>query len=75
MPAQQATPTEAAHERRGALEFATCMRGHGVPNFPDPKVVSSHYGNQMVDLRGINLESPAFEAAAKACGGFEPKGP
>jgi hypothetical protein len=74
MPTQQATPTEAAHQRQRGLEFAKCMRSHGVPNFPDPKVVSSHGGNQVLYLPGINPQSPAFEAAAKACGGG-PKGP
>ena len=57
------------------LAFSNCMRSHGVPNFPDPKVVSNHDGNQLVYLPGINPQSPAFEAAAKACGGFAPKGP
>lgn len=75
LPAQQATPSEAAHEHQAGLEFAKCMRGHGVPNFPDPKVVSNHGGNQVDYLPGINFRSPAVEAAAKACGGFAPKGP
>ena len=50
------------------------MRSHGVPNFPDPKVISSSGGNQLVYLPGVNQQSPAFEGAAKACGGG-PKGP
>jgi hypothetical protein len=56
--------------------FARCMRGHGVPNFPDPKITIGTNGNGMVDLRGaeLNFDSPAFKAAAKACGGG-PKGP
>ena len=75
LPTQQATAAEAAHERQRGLEFAKCMRSHGVPNFPDPKVVSSHGANQVDYLPGINLQSPAVEAASKACGGFAPKGP
>jgi hypothetical protein len=50
------------------------MRSHGVPGFPDPKVISSSGGNQRVYLSGVNPQSPAFQAAAKACGGG-PKGP
>jgi hypothetical protein len=50
------------------------MRSHGVPNFPDPRVISSQGGNQQVYLHGVNTQSPAFEAAAKSCG-FGPKGP
>jgi hypothetical protein len=67
------TPAQATQHERG-LKFARCMRSHGVPNFPDPKVVSSHGGNQTVYLPGINPYAPAFQTAAKACGGG-PKGP
>jgi hypothetical protein len=74
LPPQQATPAQAAQQRRGGLQFAKCMREHGVPNFPDPKVVSSQGGNQEVYLPGINLQAPAVQAGAKACG-FGPKGP
>jgi hypothetical protein len=74
LPHQQATPAQAAQQRQRGLHFANCMRSHGVPNFPDPKVVSSHGGNQVAYLPGINPQSPAFQAAAKACGGG-PKGP
>jgi hypothetical protein len=72
--AANASTGSGSSSSNSTLAFSNCMRGHGVPNFPDPKVVSNHEGNQMVYLRGINLQSPAFEAAAKACGGFEPKG-
>jgi hypothetical protein len=59
------------------LKFARCMRSHGVPNFPDPKVTTGTNGNAVVDLRGagLNFQSPAFKAAAKGCGGVAPKGP
>lgn len=49
------------------------MRSHGVPDFPDPKVISSHDGNQLVYLPGINPNAPAFQTAANVCGGG-PKG-
>ena len=29
-------PALTAQQRRQALQFATCMRAHGVANFPDP---------------------------------------
>ncbi len=74
MPHQTANPVQEAQARAGALRFARCMRRHGVPNFPDPKFFSGHDGNQVVYLPGINPKAPAFEAAAKACGGG-PKGP
>jgi hypothetical protein len=74
----RSAPASAAQQARqtaSALNFARCMRSHGVPTFPDPKVISSHGSNQQVYLPGINPQSPAFQAAAKACGGFHPKGP
>jgi hypothetical protein len=75
LPAEHPSPAQAARQRQRGLRFANCMRSHGVPSFPDPKVISSHGGNQQVYLPGVNLQSPAFQSAAKACGGFGPKGP
>ena len=45
------------------------MRSHGVLKFPDPKVISSSGGNQLVYLPGVDPQSLAFQAAAKVCGG------
>ena len=50
-----------------ALEFAKCMRAHGVPNFPDPGGTPA--GN-VVD-RG----SPAVQTAAATCDRLEPNNP
>jgi hypothetical protein len=74
LPSVQASPAQTAQQRRRSLEFAKCMRSHGVPNFPDPKVISSSGGNQLVYLPGVDSQAPAVQAAAKACGGG-PKGP
>jgi hypothetical protein len=54
-----------------ALEFANCMRAHGVPSFPDPSG-----GGGRVDLAGtgINPQSPAFMAARRACAKLAPGG-
>jgi hypothetical protein len=46
------------------LEQAKCMRAHGVPNFPDP----TFRGPRSLPP-GLNLSSPAFQRAMKACGG------
>jgi hypothetical protein len=74
LPSAYASAAQTAQQRQRGLNFAKCMRSHGVPNFPDPKVISSSGGNQQVYLPGVNPQSPAFQAAAKACGGG-PKGP
>lgn len=51
-----------------ALASAACMRSHGVPNFPDPN------GSGVVHLRGVDLSSPAFQAAQRACRKLFPNG-
>jgi hypothetical protein len=48
------------------LNFARCMRSHGVSNFPDPPASGG------VDLAGVNTSAPAFEAARTACKQLEP---
>jgi hypothetical protein len=49
------------------LKLAQCMRSHGVPTFPDPKVPSP--GSLAWDFSGLNLDikSPQFQAAERAC--------
>ena len=76
LPHATATPAQTAEQTRKDLQFAKCMRGHGVPSFPDPKITTGTNGNGVVDLRGagLNFEARAFNAAAQACGGG-PKGP
>jgi hypothetical protein len=44
------------------LKFASCMRSHGVPNFPDPTANGPAPTVGTVDKR-----SPAFQAAQQAC--------
>jgi hypothetical protein len=62
-------------------EMAKCMRDHGVMGFPEPIVTATppavgkgeysaaEYGNGIfIGIpKSINVNSPAFEAAAKAC--------
>lgn len=45
------------------LEFARCMRSHGVPNFSDPTAV----GGGLINKIGVNPQSPAFHAAQQSC--------
>jgi hypothetical protein len=53
-----------------ALEFAQCMRGHGVSNFPDP----TGQGIQIAPGSGINPQSPSFQSAQTACKKYLPNG-
>jgi hypothetical protein len=57
-----------------ALNFASCMRSHGVPNFPD--LTSSGGGafalrfqqvNGTTEVNGVQVNGPAFKSAMQAC--------
>jgi hypothetical protein len=72
------SPTDragASMSATGAVEsgvaFARCIRSHGVPSFPDPKV-----SGQTVRMGSPSVvRSPAFQSAAHACQRLLPKGP
>jgi len=49
------------------LKYVHCMRVHGVPNFPSP-------GGQQKDVSPVNVNSPQYLAAAKACQHLLPPG-
>jgi hypothetical protein len=53
------------------IKYADCMRGHGVPNFPDP---GSGGGVRIAPGSGINPQSPAFQSAQSACSKLLPGG-
>jgi hypothetical protein len=63
------TPTaqEQAEQLEEALKYAACIRSHGVPNFPDPKL---HAGGGIE--MGEAPDSPQFKTAQKACGHLAP---
>jgi hypothetical protein len=46
------------------LNFARCMRAHGITNFPDPNADGQFPETQM---RGLGKGSPQFTAAQNAC--------
>ncbi|HTU87579.1 MAG TPA: hypothetical protein VMF57_18520 [Solirubrobacteraceae bacterium] len=61
-----------------ALEFATCMRSHGVPNFPDP--TGGRFNLQVqqtptsTKVNGVEVNGPAFQSAMKDCRSYMPGG-
>ena len=63
--------TQVRNLSKAALEMATCMRSHGVSNFPDPKVQAGSNGGVGVQINGSgggpNPSSPTFQAAQKVC--------
>jgi hypothetical protein len=54
------------------LQFAQCMRSHGVPNFADP----SPGGGLLnaISAAGIDTQSPTYQAAFQACKKYTPAG-
>jgi hypothetical protein len=54
------------------LQYAECMRSHGVPNFPDP---SPQGGIHITPSSGVNPQSPVFQSAQQACAKLGPGGP
>jgi hypothetical protein len=63
------SPAPVQRARAQALEFAQCVRSHGVPGFPDPASDGRIPDPASV---GINQGSPKFEAANQACGKYRP---
>jgi hypothetical protein len=55
------------------LSYAQCIRGHGVPNFPDPTRIG---GGVVLNINGvvIHVYSPQFQAAERACQHLLPAG-
>lgn len=70
---------QTAKMKAQALAMSRCMRSHGVPNFPDPMFRTGPGGGLAAGIRmtgtGIDPNSPAFQAAAKACGSIFGKAP
>lgn len=60
---------------QSAYKYADCMRQHGVPNFPDPKV-SDHNGEHGIAIAvpASVGTAPAFKSAQTACKGILPFG-
>ena len=50
------------------LKVSECMRQHGVSGFPDPTFGGGGAQLQLSKTSGIDPQSPAFQAAQKACG-------
>jgi hypothetical protein len=60
--ASATTSTRSAIQR--LIAYSVCMRGNGVPNFPDP----NREGNLVITPNdNINPTSPQYERAQKAC--------
>jgi hypothetical protein len=69
--------------RSAGLQFASCMRSHGVPNFPDPSAGSGgglqiqatqrNGQGQTMTVNGVPVNAPAFQSATNTCQKYMPK--
>jgi hypothetical protein len=67
-------PTSGASKANAVQRYASCMRTHGVPKFPDPKAVSGGMSLTIGPGTGVDPRSPQFQAAEKSCRKFMPGG-
>jgi hypothetical protein len=58
------TPAEQAHAAEALVRFATCMRKHEVPDFPDPNAQDTFPEAQ---IEALDTSSPAFQEALRTC--------
>jgi hypothetical protein len=65
------TPQELKVVLAEALKHSTCMRAHGITNFPDP---NTRGGGISISLNGLDPNSPQFQAAQQACEKYQPAG-
>jgi hypothetical protein len=76
----KARPMTAAQQRQAtaqALKYVACMRTHGIPNMPDPRVNSQGIEFRIggANGKGPSPNSPVLHAAMQACQKLLPGGP
>lgn len=62
----QSTSSGAASSSQSGLLFVSCIRAHGVANFPD-SAVSASGGQLQLDVPGYLKAEPQFQSALTAC--------
>jgi hypothetical protein len=72
LPSQPLTAAQKQEHVSQALKFSACMRSHGIPGFPDPIVVQGGAAVGFDTPRGIDRNSPSFQAAVHTCQKIEP---
>jgi hypothetical protein len=64
-----------SHALAQQVKYAGCMRAHGLPNFPDPKITQSPQGTGVSQGVPASVgQSPAFGKAQRACAKLQPQG-
>lgn len=67
--------SQGSSAQSSGIKFASCVRSHGVPNFPDSAVSTNGSGGVSFDVpKGIDPNSTQFKSAMQACRQYLPKG-
>jgi hypothetical protein len=69
------TSTQLQRLQRDAVSFASCMRQHGVANFPDPTSDPRGFKFALSAEDTANAQSPTFQSALAACQHLMPARP
>lgn len=67
--AGQTSPPLSARRIAAEVQWARCMRSHGLPGFPDPNSQGAF------DSSRFDETTPAFQTASSACKSLQPSGP
>jgi hypothetical protein len=66
-PSGVVNPAPSTSQQDQSLEFVSCMRKNGVPDFPDPQ-------NGQFTITGVDPNSPQFQSAIGKCQNLIPGG-
>lgn len=66
-PPEPLTPAQLAKQGQQMRAMTACLRKHGYPNFPDPKLIDGHWALQITPGTDVQKGSKKFETAMQAC--------
>jgi hypothetical protein len=69
-PQLNVSPSQLAQRQREAVAYVQCLRAHGI-NLPDPTGSGLRVGI-LKALSNVDVDSPAFKSADKACSSLRP---
>jgi hypothetical protein len=69
-PQLNVSPSQLAQRQREAVAYVQCLRAHGI-NLPDPAGSGLRVGI-LKALSNVDVDSPAFKSANKACSSLRP---
>jgi hypothetical protein len=61
------TPTQSQQDLRAMRGFASCMRSHGLPTWPDPADGPAGWGFDLVHVQGFDPNSSEIEHKMDVC--------